>query len=576
MKTSYFTLLSILLTIIPAFAQNQYPGQGVLGKGYNVFGEYANNKSVMRYKLFDFSKMSANPNEFGHSTPDLVYIENISDHIINTIEGSSITEYSNQLSEKIGLGANAFFFKGSVDAQFKNRYVSSENLFYYTYMDINTKWRVSLDTRDTEKMISCLDQQFKRDLDSLDPKTLFELYGTHFVSSAYLGGRIDYSSVANISYQTSTAEIKSAIKAKYGIISGSYSEGISTENVLSESNTESQLSVVGGNAEYTNSITNKEQYKKWADGIAGSPVLCGFDKNSLLPIWMLTLDPKRKKELEEYFLKSILPLYPLPDIFQQDPTLDNENFVEKFNVYLKGFYVAQDCDNYLLTGDEAGDFKYNVSVYANQELMHNTKSESGKVYPVWSGKWLAIEELLTVEMPFGKQSTLEIAGSIREIDDLQEEVLGTKSNTHTYPFSESDLYNTELDGAKYYRIDYYYDTDCRALLYYHVSPFENETAFDYGNKGWEEYQAGDYEKAQYYNREALKLDNTLWFVQYNTALIYLIQKNPLAFEKYKVITNNCTDIETYKAALKDIVDYEKVHGTLDNSEQVKILLKSKT
>lgn len=575
MKKAYFTFCGVLLSIVPLFGQSQYPGQSVLGKGYNVFGEYANNKSLTRYKLFDFSKMLTATNEFGHSTPDLVYVENISDHIITTIEGSSVAEYSNQLSEKIGIGGKAFFFKGSFDTQFKTAYQNNENLFYYTYMDINTKWRVSMDMRNIEKVISCLDQQFKRDLDSLDPKTLFELYGTHFVSSAYMGGRIDYSSISKLSEQTSTEEIKAAIKAKYGIISGNYSVTASTENALTKANTETQLNVIGGNAEYTNSITNKEQYKKWAEGIVASPVLCGFDNNSLLPIWTLTLDAKRKKELEEYFLKSILPLYPLPDVFQRDPTLDNDNFVEKFNVYLKGFYVAQDCDNYLLTGDEAGDFKYNVSVYANQELMYSAKSESGKVYPVWSGKWLAIEELLTVEMPLGKQSTLEIDGSIREIDDLQEEVLGSISVTHFYPFSESELYNTELDHVKYYRIDYNYDYDCRALLYYHISPYENATAFDYGNKGWEEYLTGNYEKAQYYNREALKLDNTLWYVQYNTALIYLIQKNPLALEKYKVITENCTDLETYQGALKDIVDYEKAHGMIENSEQVKILLKSK-
>lgn len=558
-----------------SFTQNFYPGQGLIGKGYNVFGEFANNKSVQRYKLFDFSKVSTIENDLGQKTPELVYVESFSEHLIKTIDGSSISEYSNKFSQDFGLGAQAFFFKASFDVQFKNASQQTESLFYYTYMDINTKWRVSLDMRNMEKIISCLDQQFKTDLETMEPKKLFELYGTHFVSSAYLGGRVDYSTTSQLTEDISMAELKGALSAKYGAINGYFSENNYYDNVLNETHTETVLTVVGGNAEYTNSISNKDQYKKWVEGIEKNSVLCGFDNNSLLPIWSLTLNETRKKELENYFNLSILPLYPLPSTVKNDLTLESKEFIEKFNVYLKGFYVVQDCDYYLLTGDEAGDFRCKIQVNSNGENVYEYVTEAGKVQEVWSGEWLNINKTTKLEIPLNSANGIEVKATLVEFDDLQEENLGSRSHNHLFPFSTNDLYNTVLDGMNYYRIDFNNADDCKVVLFYHISPFEDKTAIDYGSKGWEEFLNGNYEKAQYYNREALKLTNTLWFVQYNVALIYLIQNNPLALEKYKAITDNCPNTEMYKAALKDILDYEKKHGQLNHSEQVKILLQSK-
>ena len=124
-------------------------------------------------------------NQFGQNTPLLISIENISDHIITTVEGSSIQEYSKQLSQNVGLGGEALFFKASIDNHLNDSYKNGEKLFYYTYMDINTKWRISLDLRNLDKVIEYLDEQFKTDLANLAPEELFELYGTHFISSAY-------------------------------------------------------------------------------------------------------------------------------------------------------------------------------------------------------------------------------------------------------------------------------------------------------------------------------------------------------------------------------------------------------
>ncbi len=101
------------------------------------------------------------------------------------------------------------------------------------------------------------------------------------------------------------------------------------------------------------------------------------------------------------------------------------------------------------------------------------------------------------------------------------------------------------------------------------------TAEEFGNKGWEEYLSGRYDECLSYSRKALEIDNTLWYAQYNVALIYLIQENPRAFEKYTAISQFCGDVSVYIGAYNDIIEYENKNGKIKNSEPIKLLLKSK-
>lgn len=576
LSKSFFCLTLIIGSAI--HAQTNFPGQGIMGKGYNVFGEFANNKSIGRYKLFDFSKMTTATDQFGHVLPELIYIENISDHIITTVEGNSIEEYSKQLSENMGLSGKSFFFKGSIDAQFKDSYQSNASVFYYTYMDINTKWRASIDTRNVDKMIQYLDEQFKKDLETLSPKELFELYGTHFISSAYLGGRIDYSSVSQLNSTTTKSDIKLAVTAQYGIVNGNYNLDDKSKTVLTNAKTTTRLSVVGGNSEFTNTLTNKEQYQKWAEGISSEPVLCGFDDKSLVPIWILTNDLTRKAQLQDYYNTSILPKYPFPIYFKEDPVLDGKNFVANYLVTLNGFNIIEDCDEPDFFGtDEEGDFQYAIGVYQNDVLKGEFSTPSERVNKIWSGESLSLEKQVNLKFNLNSLSTISIYYKLQDYDEFTEnDVLGSGTITHKFPFNDSRLYNSKTEeGYKYWTQKLYNSATCNAEFYYSIAHVYNPTAQEFGNKGWEEYLAGRYDECLSYSRKALEIDNTLWYAQYNVALIYLIQENPRAFEKYNTITQFCGDVNYYVAAYNDIIEYENKHGKIKNSEPIKLLLKSK-
>jgi len=575
MRKIFFIVMCIVSNT--TLAQLQYPGFEVIGKSYNVFGEYANVKSIGDFDLFDFSKISFKSDAYNHSIPKLVRIKDVSNHVVQTVEGSSKKEYINSLSESTGLGTDAFFFKASIDHQLDKTASNTSDYLYYTYMDINTKWKISLDTRNIDTLINYLDLQFKSDLEKMDPESLFELYGTHFIGSAYLGGRIDYSTTTQLDENVTVEETKLVIEAKYKSINGDYESVNNNAEIVNDLKISTNLIVVGGNAAYTNNINDYEQYKLWADGIYSKPVLSGFEKKSLKPIWTLTKNVSRQKELLDYFNNTILKKYPLPSFYKKDAVLDNESITQKFNINIIKFDIIQDCDSpSLLASDEAGDFQYKISIYVNGALIKTLKTPSNKVHSVWSGKPLTIDKNITFEIPLMVGSNIKVFWSLLEDDSITEDDnLGSGSETHSYPFAINDLYNKENDGYYYYQVNLTHSSTCKAQFYYQISEIHDPTAVEFGNKGWTEFENKNYKQCLYYSREALKVDNTLWYIHFNVALVYLIQENPRAFEKYKFTTTHCTKKTDLEAALKDINDYESKNGTLNNSEPIKLWLKSK-
>ncbi len=569
-----FLLLNAIVFSIFGFSQNSYPGQHIIGKSYNVFGEYACNSSVNHYNIFDFSRMPQQTNSVSHTLPKFVSLNNASKHIFNTIEGSSKTQYIHALSEKSGLGVNAFFFQASVENQFKQTQLSSSNLYYLTHMDVNTKWRINLDIRNIDSLVKYLDLQFKSDLENLSPEDFFDTYGSHFIVSAYLGGRVDYATVSVLREGMSSSDLNTAVGAKYKFLSSGAENGKLYETTYSRAATVERMTLTGGNSELVNSIHSPSQYEEWASGIKEHPVLSGFTKKSLMPIWILASDEDRREELEKYFLEVIIPQHPVPNNYNHDEVLDQSNLTQDFIVNIDGFYIEQDCDWYALTGDESGDFVYWVGVYVNDELQNSFKTRQGYVNKVWSGQSLEIDKRVNIRVPLKSDAKISVRAKLVEEDDLRSETLGNKTITHYFPFTKEQLSNFEDGGHLFWTERFYNDDDCSAIFIYRIIENHDKTAIEYGNKGWTEFEAGDYDQCLFYSKEALKVDNSMWYVHFNVGLVYLIQGNPRALEKYQFTTEYCKDKESISAALKDITDYESKNGQLSNSEPIKVLLKS--
>ncbi len=338
MKKTLLVLMAIVMIgatqNLSLAQQKKIPGLDILGYGYNVFGKYADQASVKDYCLFTYSNFKEG--NYSYTEPDGVLFKNMSKHIKKEISGKSTRDYAKSLSVAAGMEAETMFFSGSVNASYAKSSSGTTKRFYYTLMDANTKWRISLETKnDLAKLKTMLNPEFKADLNNskISAADLFKTYGTHYVAYAYLGGRADYSSVTNITSKSNTSEIGLAVKAKYGAVSGSAEMTAKQSETLSNSKTETNLTVTGGNSEYVSNISDPVSYEKWASGIADMPVLCDFASaedgaKSLRPIWEFCTNDARKNELKAEFDK-MCKANPLPKEMADLTDLSTSTFMIK-------------------------------------------------------------------------------------------------------------------------------------------------------------------------------------------------------------------------------------------------------
>lgn len=311
---SFLSLSLLCLLALSSWAQTEplAPGADVVGFGYDVFGEYANQKSKKPRQLFEFGQMQKQP--IGgqiYQVPNGILFEHIADHKIKKASGSSIRDYSKSLAVSAGLQGETMFFSASIETQYGKTENTTEQTYYSTYLDINTKWRVSLEAVTDAEMRAALKPAVLNHINTMDAQTLFDTYGSHFIYSAYLGGRADFSTTTTSKRRVSEEELHVAVEAKYKAVSGQSSMDLGSKKVASDIKVDSKTRVLGGNSHTTNDIGNPVQYQEWAKGIVDMPVLCDFDNNSLRPIWILADNPARRTTLEAAFKKRC-ERFPLP------------------------------------------------------------------------------------------------------------------------------------------------------------------------------------------------------------------------------------------------------------------------
>ena len=311
-KRSIKTLLLVFVLSFTAkiYAQVIAPGQDIVGYGYDVFGKFADNESKKKYPIF---KWGANEvkiiNSSEYNIPKGIVLENIGKKEKTTVSGSSEREYAKSYGGSVGMEANGLMFGGSVSAAFSKTSGGASRSFYSTIRDANRIWRISVSELVDAKQY--LDPDFKKNLETMPVDKLFSLYGTHYIASAYLGGRADYTTTTKISEKYSISDISTTVSASYGVVSANASTNKSEQQKSIMSNTKTKLTVTGGNAEYAGNIENFDAYKLWAGGIRTRPVLCDFEKGSLIPIWLLTSNQARQNELEKAF-EEMCKINPLP------------------------------------------------------------------------------------------------------------------------------------------------------------------------------------------------------------------------------------------------------------------------
>ncbi|MPW24203.1 hypothetical protein GC105_00115 [Alkalibaculum sp. M08DMB] len=221
------------------------------------------------------------------------------------IIGSSVSEYSKQLSVKLNLSADYPMFSGSVSGEYDLNQTKKENTYFIKSMSGYIKSSDFINNSVNLKTI--LDDTFKKDLNSnMEPKKLFEKYGTHLLTEALMGARCTY----NYTYTSSSSQKKSEILAKvdttYSYISGSASDDQKKEATEFLSNTYFQSMLTGGADIDASTMPNLlKNFPTWVASLKDTtPTIYGISNiNSLTPIWELTDNADRATALEKAFKK---------------------------------------------------------------------------------------------------------------------------------------------------------------------------------------------------------------------------------------------------------------------------------
>jgi MAC/Perforin domain len=310
MKNVFMSRLVSLLTLLALIVSCPWPGSedrvndpailtgmDLLGRGYDVFSNYADPKEV-KAEVLDFDAM------YNAGLIERIQLE---DSDFQTIEGTKVEDYMSTLSQKASVGGSYAGFSGSVTVNFDESHYNHSEYSFATVETLIRKYSARIDLGASAiDLKSYLTNNSHSVINNplVDPESVFISFGTHVLRGIVIGGRLDYNVSADMSLVEGTKSIGVFAEASY---EGIFSVDVSSETVsaseMSSFNSvrKKSLKVYGGSSEYGQYIIaeNEAGYAPWIESIRENPVFCDFDRTTpIIPIWDLCDDPTRAAALE--------------------------------------------------------------------------------------------------------------------------------------------------------------------------------------------------------------------------------------------------------------------------------------
>jgi hypothetical protein len=273
-------------------------GMDVLGSGYDIGGNYADVADV-RAPVLDLAALDRD------GLLRRVQYERAS---YDVVSGQTSREYLNNLQVSVNVSGGGFGFSGSLKTAFsQSRYESSQYSFA-TVQSIIRKYGLRVALSETpEQLRNYLTPAAAAAINdpNVDPLDVFNTFGMYVMRGIIVGGRLDYMTSANMSFDKSGRGIDVYASASFKSLFGSAS--LQTQVIDSTSESEfsatqnTHLEVYGGRSEYGQYIVNQGQYESWIESVNDNPVFMDFESNGLVGIWELATDPARQAQLQDAF-----------------------------------------------------------------------------------------------------------------------------------------------------------------------------------------------------------------------------------------------------------------------------------
>ena len=284
-----------------------------LGRGYDVFDRYATGLSL-KQPILDIDKLIG----AGYVLHDIYAYGDFAE-----VEGSSISEYANNMTTTAKVSGGFMGFKASVESSFSSAYTSKSTSYYHT---IN--WLIMNDNLYIEATANLRNYVLPNVKELIDTgklngvawteEKIFDTFGGYVLVDGIFGGKLEYNVTADSTYITSYEDFNICARTSYNNLVGSFSANFDVEQNESWSNFNSHksttLKTYGGTAQApgmdgvnrTGNQQNVSVLEAWGASVPSRQVLVEFGttrETALIPIWELCSNSARAEKLKTEFIK---------------------------------------------------------------------------------------------------------------------------------------------------------------------------------------------------------------------------------------------------------------------------------
>ena len=281
-------------------------GLEFIGYGYDILGDYASPASVKvpvldTKKMVEWRQLNRTPS---YSIDN--YDENIS---------RSAWDYMEYSSKKINVSGGFMGFGASVETNFSSTVKTggSKYLATITYWVRLHEYKIADPLSfDAANFIlpSVLDNLNST---SITPAQILDNYGSHILTSVHIGGRLNYNVSMESSYAMSFTSFQRNVQASFNSdfanLGLSVGDGSKSSGAFTGSNAQRKVLCLGGTLNAAGlmdvdyAVASYNDWRKSLDEPYGTPTLCDFGSQEMIPIWTLCTNPNRANAIKSEFIK---------------------------------------------------------------------------------------------------------------------------------------------------------------------------------------------------------------------------------------------------------------------------------
>ena len=262
-------------------ANKNDPGVRYLGTGYDMSrGDYAITSGFASKPMLNIDKLL----EEGQ-----VMRRYLNESTMNFNQGQTAISYSQSRAGSYGVSGSYYFLSGGVSSSFSESFIGEYGRSFATITHMSHQYYLYINPEliNFSRYLSDSYKQAATDAASNNNSWTYERlvkeYGTHMVRSLYTGGWVDYNMTAYNSSTLTKSYNESQVKGAFDYGLFSLGGSSSSSNEIIEGIQNSRITAaIRAVPSYPGLTSNETTFNIWDAEMKSNPVICDFDKESLV------------------------------------------------------------------------------------------------------------------------------------------------------------------------------------------------------------------------------------------------------------------------------------------------------